>query len=160
MKARTLIPAILVVVIAFVAGIAVDRRILSKSKTSTRLGTENPEAATPESDSVPATVRGGPAREEREETMSLAQIKVAIQNLGKLAIKQQKYAEADSDLHKALAVEPLNPESLLYAAQAAAIVGHFDECAADVRTLHTVAGHEKYAIGHFMAARAQLALPC
>ncbi len=77
----------------------------------------------------------------------------AYTNLGKLALQENKFDAANDYLRKSLASDPLNPETLLYAAEAAVLLGHYQEAAAAVRTLHTVP-HEKYALGHFVAARA------
>ena len=77
----------------------------------------------------------------------------AYVNLGKVAMADKDYARANDLLKKALASDPLNPEALLYASEAAVLVGHFDDAAANVKTLHSVP-HEKYALGHYVAARA------
>ena len=77
----------------------------------------------------------------------------AYVNLGKLAMQEKKYAEADGFLRKSLQSDPTNPEALFFAAEAALIVGRFEDSANDVRVLHTLA-HEKYALGHYVAAKA------
>jgi Tfp pilus assembly protein PilF len=77
----------------------------------------------------------------------------AYANLGRLALQEKKYADADSFLRNSLQNDPENPEALFSAAEAEAVIGHFDDAAARVRLLHTLP-HEKYALAHYVAAQA------
>jgi tetratricopeptide (TPR) repeat protein len=77
----------------------------------------------------------------------------AYLNLAKIALADKKFAEADNLLRKCLSNDPLNPQALMMAAQAALLVGKPDDTIADVRTLHSVE-HRDYAVAHYFAGLA------
>jgi tetratricopeptide (TPR) repeat protein len=77
----------------------------------------------------------------------------AYLNLAKIALADKKYAEADGLLRKCLSNDPVNPQALLMAAQAALLVGKPDDTIADVHILHSLE-HSEYAVGHYFAALA------
>src|SRR5439155_8187980 len=118
MKTRSIFPAALLAVLGFAAGIVVDRYAMSRSKPVSPGAVEKVASGTTAhgSNTMPAGPHGATTHEEREETMSLEQVKTAIQNSTKRGL-QQRY-EAMSKLVAAVAPADL-PEVLTLAEKTA-----------------------------------------
>jgi tetratricopeptide (TPR) repeat protein len=77
----------------------------------------------------------------------------AYVNLAKIRLSEKNYQKAEDLLRKATSADPLNAQTLFLAEEAAFFQGKGDQVIADARKIHTL-DHEKYALCHFMAARA------
>ena len=77
----------------------------------------------------------------------------AYVNLAKIRLSEKKYPAAEELLRKATTADPLNVQALFLAEEAAFFQGKGDQVIADARKIHTL-DHEKFALCHFMAARA------
>lgn len=73
-------------------------------------------------------------------------------NLAKIAFDEKRYDDAYSFVTHALRSEPLNPDALFVAAEAAFFKGAYAETVSYTQTLHTLP-HAKYALAHFLAGR-------
>jgi len=77
----------------------------------------------------------------------------AYVNLAKIRLSERKYPAAEDLLRKATSADPLNAQALFLAEEAAFFQGKGDQVIADAHKIHTL-DHEKFALCHFMAARA------
>lgn len=79
----------------------------------------------------------------------------ALLNLGMLEIRQKHYAEAERVLTRASAANPTNVQTLALLAQSQLLDTHYEAAIATTRKAHTMP-HNRYAIVHYIAARAFL----
>lgn len=77
----------------------------------------------------------------------------ATRNLGIIAYKEKRYAEAEDLLNKSLAGDPMNPDALLYLANTQLLLGKMEEAVNTAHRLHTLE-HAQYTLVHVIAARA------
>ncbi len=78
----------------------------------------------------------------------------AFLDLSRLYYAENKYAEAEALLDKAIIAEPANPEVLTMLARAELLDGKPDKAITTARKVHEMPGHEPYAIAHFIAGKA------
>lgn len=78
----------------------------------------------------------------------------ALLNLGRLAIGERKYTDAEGLLSRASAADGGNPQILMLLGQSQLLAGHFDQAIASEDKVHALPHHEKYALSYCIAARA------
>jgi tetratricopeptide (TPR) repeat protein len=81
----------------------------------------------------------------------------AALNLGLIAYKEKRYADAESLLNKSLSSDPMNPDALLYLANTELVLNQLEAAANTARRLHNLE-HGQYTLVHLIAARALEAL--
>jgi len=81
----------------------------------------------------------------------------AALNLGLIAYREKRYAEAENLLNKSLSSDPMNPDALLHLANTQLLLGKPEEAVATARRLHNLE-HGQYTLVHLVAARALEAL--
>jgi len=77
----------------------------------------------------------------------------ALLNLARLCINDRDFPQAEILLGKATAADPTNPESLTLLANIELVEKHYEEAILSCRKAHAIA-HERYAVVHYIAARA------
>jgi Flp pilus assembly protein TadD len=78
----------------------------------------------------------------------------AYLNLAKVVVSEEKYGDAEALLNKSLAAEPNSPEALSLLALSQLMTGKLEAAVASARRVHALAPHERFAVVHFIAARA------
>jgi tetratricopeptide (TPR) repeat protein len=76
----------------------------------------------------------------------------ALSNLAKIEMDEKAYPQALALAKKSLAVEPLNPRTLLLATQTAFFSKAYDECVGFARSLHMLP-HTGFGLAHYFSAR-------
>ena len=74
-------------------------------------------------------------------------------NLARFYIKDNDLPQAETLLVKATAADPTNPETLTLLARVEFVEKHYEEAIVNCHKVHAVA-HERYALVHYIAARA------
>jgi tetratricopeptide (TPR) repeat protein len=77
----------------------------------------------------------------------------AFVNLASFYIKDHDLPQAETLLGKATAADPTNPETLTLLARVELVEKHYEEAILNCQKVHAVA-HERYALVHYIAARA------
>jgi len=77
----------------------------------------------------------------------------AFVNLARFYIKDHDLPQAETWLGKATAADPTNPETLMLLANIELVEKHYDEAVLNCQKAHAMA-HERYAVVHYIAARA------
>jgi tetratricopeptide (TPR) repeat protein len=77
----------------------------------------------------------------------------AYVNLARMALQDQNYAESESMLGKALAVNPSMPDALALLATTEFATKEYDKALADVERTHALPNHEQFAEVHIMAGK-------
>lgn len=77
----------------------------------------------------------------------------AALNLGTIAYKEKRYAEAEELLTKSLSNDPLSPEALLHLANTQLLLGKATEAVSTAHRLHNLE-HGQFTLVHLIAARA------
>jgi len=78
----------------------------------------------------------------------------ALLNLGLLSIVEKKYSDAETFLGRASVGDPTSPQIFMLLAQSQLMTKHFDQAIASKDKVHSLPHHEKYALAHYIAARA------
>src|SRR5436305_8580209 len=74
-------------------------------------------------------------------------------NLARLSMNDNKYAEADQFITKALTVEPSRVEAMALAAQTRLMMGDLDGAYAWAKKVHSQPDHKTYSAVHLIAAQ-------
>lgn len=74
-------------------------------------------------------------------------------NLARLAIADRDFAAAESELNRAISLDPANPETLLIRANVELMNLHYQQAIADCQKVHSF-GQDSHSLVHFIAARA------
>jgi tetratricopeptide (TPR) repeat protein len=77
----------------------------------------------------------------------------AFVNLAKMDIRDHNLPEAETFLSKATAADPINPETLMLLANIELVEKQYQEAILNCQKVHAMA-HERYAVVHYIAARA------
>jgi len=77
----------------------------------------------------------------------------AFANLARFYIRDNDFSQAETLLTKATAAEPTNPEILALLAHVELMDKHYQEAILNCQKVHSMA-HERYALVHYIAARA------
>lgn len=74
-------------------------------------------------------------------------------NLARLAIADRDFAAAESELNRAITLDPANPDTLLIRANVELMNLHYSQAIADCQRVHSI-GRDSHSLVHFIAARA------
>jgi len=77
----------------------------------------------------------------------------AYVDLARMDVQDQRYAEAESLLEKAIALNPFTPDAVALLATAEFANREYDKALADVERTHALPNHEQFAEVHIMAGK-------